>query len=80
MINIVIPNAMIVSRFISELLIDLCLTIEDASGSQLIHSVTDKIFDTLFTIKGKKTDFKYKKTLEILSLSDIVKFISCKEN
>ena len=38
---------MIVSRLISELLIDLCLRMEDTSGCRFIHRVTDKIFDNL---------------------------------
>ena len=53
---------------------------EDASGCPLIHRVTDKSFDTLFSKKGKNTDDKYQKALEILGLSNIVKFSSCEEN
>ena len=53
---------------------------EDASRCQLIHRVTDKIFDNLFSKKGKNTDEKYQKALEILGISNIMKFTSCEDN
>ena len=62
------------------LLSRLCLTMEDASGCPLIHRVTDKSFDTLFSKKGSSTDEKYRKALEILGLSNIVNFTSCEDN
>ena len=61
-------------------MIDLCLTMEDGSRSQLIHRVWDKSFDTVFTKKGSSTDEKYRKALKTLGISNIMNYTSCEDN
>ena len=45
-----------------------------------IHTTRDKHFSSLFSLKGPKSDYLYRKALAKLGLENIVDFVSVEEN